>query len=100
MRQMCKQQIIFIIIVISSCLFILTELSLRPTQAAPANPTATPTARLRAPRALTPTQTGVPTTNNPTINTANAAGRIISNPSFETHGQIDNNDNCESTMGG
>ena len=71
-----------------------------PSQAAPANPTATPTARLRAPRALTPTQTGVPTTNNPTINTANAAGRIISNPSFETHGQIDNNDNCESTMGG
>jgi hypothetical protein len=80
---MFKHQIIFIIIVISSCLFILTELSVRPTQAAPANVTATPTARLRAPRALTPTQTGVPTTSNPTINTANGAGRIFSNVSFE-----------------
>ena len=94
MRQIFKHQIIFIIIVICSYLFMLTELSVRPTQAAPANPTATPTARLRAPRALTPTQTGVPTTSNPTINTANGAGRVFSNDTFEnTDSTCYNNNN-------
>ena len=86
MRQIFKHQIIFTIIFVGICVFILTGISLRPTQAAPANPTATstPAAKLRAPRALTPTQTGVPTTSNPTINTANGAGRTFSNVSFES----------------
>ena len=86
MRHIFKQQILFIIIVAGISIFALMGILLRPTHAAPANvtATATPQAQLRAPRALTPTQTGVPTTSNPTINTANAAGRVISNPSFET----------------
>ena len=77
-------------------------ISLPLTHAAPANVTTTntPVAKLRAPRALTPTATGVPTTSNPTINTANGGVRIISNPSFETNGGTNSADICESTMGG
>ena len=86
MRNIFKQQILFIIIVTGICIFTLMSVSLRPTHAAPANATitSTPVAKLRAPRALTPTATGIPTTSNPTINTANGAGRVFSNVSFES----------------
>ncbi|NBU64436.1 MAG: hypothetical protein EBS29_08060, partial [Chloroflexia bacterium] len=73
----------FFYFMICVCVLLFLGLSLHSTQAAPIALTATPVAQLREPRALTPTQTGVPTTSNP-VGNGTKAGRIISNPSFES----------------
>ena len=63
-------------------LLVIFAMQIHPSQAASISATSTPAVALRAPRALTPTQTGVPTTSNPTSN-GTKGGRIYSNTSFE-----------------